>query len=150
MCRSTYFLSLALNGLRCSSSRPGRFTRRGRSPRNPLDRRLGGPQNRSWRRGEKPWPSAIQPVAIPASISGQTIGATVNVRMLVVVPYKSTFIDEILTRHRLGMPAGSISQVLHCIFIEMNAAALPIKTSERSHPVSQNRFEEGWRNDSRL
>jgi hypothetical protein len=35
--------------------------------------------------------------------------------------------------------AGNIAQVLLCIFIGMNTAAMHIKTSERSHPVPQNR-----------
>jgi len=47
------------------------------------------------------------------------------------------------------MQAGGISQVLNCIFyIETNAVAVPIKPSERSHPVSENRREEEWKNDT--
>jgi hypothetical protein len=41
----------ALAGGELSGSRPGRFTRREKSPRYPLHRRLGGPQNRSGRFG---------------------------------------------------------------------------------------------------
>ena len=49
------------------------------------------------------------------------------------------------------MQAGGISQVLNCIFcIETNAVAVPIKTSERSHPVSENRLEEERKNDMAL
>ena len=47
------------------------------------------------------------------------------------------------------MQAGGISQVLNCIFfIGTNAVAVPIKTSERSHPVSENRREKEWKNDT--
>jgi hypothetical protein len=54
---------------------------RGKSPRYPLDRRLGGPQNRSGRRGREknrahngtrtptPRPSNPQPVAIPTALT---------------------------------------------------------------------------------
>ena len=38
--------------------------------------------------------------------------------------------------------------MLNCIFcIETNAVAVAIKTSERSHPVSENRREEERKND---
>jgi hypothetical protein len=47
------FLTSALIGGKWSASRIGRFTPRGNSPRYPLDRRLGGPQSRSGRRGEE-------------------------------------------------------------------------------------------------
>jgi hypothetical protein len=43
----------ALVGDEWSASRPGRFVPRGKSLRYPLDKRLGGYQNRSGRRGEK-------------------------------------------------------------------------------------------------
>jgi hypothetical protein len=64
------FLTSALAGGEWSASRPGRFTPGGKSPRYPLDRRLGGPQSRS-RRGENSSPyrdtysdsSVVQPVA---------------------------------------------------------------------------------------
>jgi hypothetical protein len=48
MYRSTFFLTSALVGGRWSASRPGRFT-----PGYPFDRRLGGPQSRSGRRGKE-------------------------------------------------------------------------------------------------
>jgi hypothetical protein len=44
-------LTLALDGGEWSASRPGHFTPGGKNPRYPLDRRLGGPQNRSRRGG---------------------------------------------------------------------------------------------------
>jgi hypothetical protein len=47
------FLTSALDGGRWSASCSGRFTYRGKSPRYPLDRRLGGPQNRSGHGGEE-------------------------------------------------------------------------------------------------
>jgi hypothetical protein len=47
------FLNSELVGGEWSASRPGRFTAGGKSPRYPLDRRLGGPQNQSGRRGEE-------------------------------------------------------------------------------------------------
>jgi hypothetical protein len=43
---STHSLTSALDGGEWSASRSGRFTQ-GKSPRYPLDRRLGGPQSRS-------------------------------------------------------------------------------------------------------
>jgi hypothetical protein len=46
------FLTSALDGGEWSASLPGRFTP-GKEPRYPLDRRLGGPQSRSGRRGEE-------------------------------------------------------------------------------------------------
>jgi hypothetical protein len=46
-------LTSALVGSECSASRPCRFTPRGKSPRYPLDGRLGGTQSRSGRRGEE-------------------------------------------------------------------------------------------------
>jgi hypothetical protein len=46
------FLTSALDGGEWSASRPCRFIPRGKSPRYPLDRRLGGPQGRSRRCGE--------------------------------------------------------------------------------------------------
>jgi hypothetical protein len=78
MYRSTFFLTLALVGEEWSTSRPGRFIPRGKSPRYQLDRRWDGPQSRSGRREEKILnptdPSIVQPVAsrytdyaIPAS-----------------------------------------------------------------------------------
>jgi hypothetical protein len=45
------FLTLVLVGGEWSASRPSRFTPGERAPRYPLDRRLGGPQSRSARRG---------------------------------------------------------------------------------------------------
>jgi hypothetical protein len=47
------FLTSALVGGEWSASRPGRFTPQGKNLRYPLDRRLGGPQNWSGRRGEE-------------------------------------------------------------------------------------------------
>jgi hypothetical protein len=47
------FLTSALLGGEWSTSRPGRFTPRGKSPLYPLDRRLGGPHSRSGRFGEE-------------------------------------------------------------------------------------------------
>jgi hypothetical protein len=47
-----HFLTLELAGSEWLASRPGRFTP-GERPRYPLDRRLGGPQSRSGRRGEE-------------------------------------------------------------------------------------------------
>jgi hypothetical protein len=44
------FLTSALDGGEWWASRPGRALPRGKDPRNPLDRRLGGPQSRSGRR----------------------------------------------------------------------------------------------------
>jgi hypothetical protein len=41
------FLTSALDGGEWSASRPGRFTPQGKSPRYPLDRRLGESQSRS-------------------------------------------------------------------------------------------------------
>jgi hypothetical protein len=52
-CIDPLFLTSALVGGEWSTSRPGRFTPRGKSPRYPLDRRLGGPQSRSGRSGEE-------------------------------------------------------------------------------------------------
>jgi hypothetical protein len=43
----------ALVGGEWSTSHPGCFTRQGKSPRYPLDRRLGGPQSQSGRFGEE-------------------------------------------------------------------------------------------------
>jgi hypothetical protein len=67
------FLTSALVGGEWSASRPCRFIHRGKSPRYPLDRRLGGPQSRSRRGGEENIlvppgdsnsdPSVVQPVA---------------------------------------------------------------------------------------
>jgi hypothetical protein len=47
------FLTSALAGGVVTDSRPGRFTPRGKNTRYLLDRRLGGPQSRSGRRGEE-------------------------------------------------------------------------------------------------
>jgi hypothetical protein len=49
---STHSLTSALDEGEWSASRPGRFTPR-ESTWHPLDRRLGGPQSRSGRGGEK-------------------------------------------------------------------------------------------------
>jgi hypothetical protein len=46
------FFTSALAGGKCSASRSGLFTPRGKGTRYPLDRRLGGPQSRSGRYGE--------------------------------------------------------------------------------------------------
>jgi hypothetical protein len=46
-------LTTAINGGEWSASRPCRFYPQGKSPRYPLDRRLGGPQSRSGRGGEE-------------------------------------------------------------------------------------------------
>jgi hypothetical protein len=74
------FLTSALGRGEWSASRSGRFTPRERAPRYPLDRRLGGPQNRSGRRGEEQKPCtagnrtrAVQPVAIPTPLRGMII-----------------------------------------------------------------------------
>jgi hypothetical protein len=75
------FLTSALFGSEWPASRRGRFTPRGNRHGYPLNRRLGGPQNRSrWRGKEKildhtgtrtptPRPSSLQPVAIPTELS---------------------------------------------------------------------------------
>jgi hypothetical protein len=47
------FLTSGLDTGEWSASSPGRFTLRGKNPRHPLNRRIGGPQSRSGRRGEK-------------------------------------------------------------------------------------------------
>jgi hypothetical protein len=67
------FLTSALTGNEWSASRPKPLYPRGNSPRYALDRRLGGPQSRSGRRGEEKildptWtltlnPSIVQPIA---------------------------------------------------------------------------------------
>jgi hypothetical protein len=46
-------LTSALVGGEWSTSRPGRITPGRKIPRYPLDKRLGGPQNRTGRRGEE-------------------------------------------------------------------------------------------------
>jgi hypothetical protein len=46
------FLTPLLAGGECTASRPGRFIAV-EKPRYPLDRKLGGPQSRCGRRGEK-------------------------------------------------------------------------------------------------
>jgi hypothetical protein len=66
-----HYLASALDGGEWSTSRPGRFTPRERTPGTPFDRRLGGPQSRSGRGGEEKnsqplsglEPTIIQPVA---------------------------------------------------------------------------------------
>jgi hypothetical protein len=68
-CIDSHFLDLGTSW-EWSASRSGRFTPRGKSPRYPLDRRLGGLHNRSGRE-ENSWPywdsnsdpSVVQPVA---------------------------------------------------------------------------------------
>jgi hypothetical protein len=67
------FLTSALVGGERSASRPVRFAP-GKEPRYPVDRRSGGPQNRSGRRGEEKIlyptgtrnsdPLVVQPVAV--------------------------------------------------------------------------------------
>jgi hypothetical protein len=47
------FSTSALVGGEWSAPHPGPFSPRGKSPWYQLDRRLGGPQNRSGRRGKK-------------------------------------------------------------------------------------------------
>jgi hypothetical protein len=47
------FLTSALDGSELLASRSGCFTARGKSPRYPLDGRLGGPQSRNAICGEK-------------------------------------------------------------------------------------------------
>jgi hypothetical protein len=47
------FLTLALAGGEWSASHPSRFTPRGKSPRYPLDRRLGGLQSRFGQRRDE-------------------------------------------------------------------------------------------------
>jgi hypothetical protein len=49
----THSLTSALDGGEWSDSRPDRFTPQAKSPWCPFDRRLGGPQSRSGRRGEE-------------------------------------------------------------------------------------------------
>jgi hypothetical protein len=50
------YLTLALVGGKWSASRPDRFTPGERAPVYALDRRLGGPQSQSGRRGEEKIP----------------------------------------------------------------------------------------------
>jgi hypothetical protein len=63
------FLTLALAGDECSVSHPVRFTPRGKGLCYPLDRRLGGPQSRSVRRGEKILDSVGTRTSTPRSAS---------------------------------------------------------------------------------
>jgi hypothetical protein len=73
------FLTSALHGAEWSTSRPGPSILEEKSPRYPLDRRLGGPQSRSGRCGVdkntlplpgiEPWLSSPKPVAIPTELS---------------------------------------------------------------------------------
>jgi hypothetical protein len=63
-------LNSEVDGVRWSDSRPGRFIPRERAPRNPFDRRLGGPQSRYGRDGEEkiPGPDGNEtPVIQPAA-----------------------------------------------------------------------------------
>jgi hypothetical protein len=53
------FLTSALGGSERSASRPGRALPRGKDPRYPLDRRLGGPQSRSGHRGYRKNPMPL-------------------------------------------------------------------------------------------
>jgi hypothetical protein len=53
MYRPTFSSDLALARREWSASGPGRFTPGGKSPRYPLDRRLGVPQSRPGLRGEE-------------------------------------------------------------------------------------------------
>jgi hypothetical protein len=65
------FLTSLLDGGEWSASRPGRFTLQGKSPWYQLDRRLGGPQSRSGRGGEKkhsqPLPGLEPPIIQPVT-----------------------------------------------------------------------------------
>jgi hypothetical protein len=54
---STHSLTSAVDGGEWSASHPGRFITRERTPFNPLDRRLGGPQSRSEHGGDEKSPS---------------------------------------------------------------------------------------------
>jgi hypothetical protein len=73
------FLTSALDGAKWSASSPCRFTPYGKSFRNTLDRRLGGPKIWPRRCGVEidlspvlriePWPFSQQPVTIPAELS---------------------------------------------------------------------------------
>jgi hypothetical protein len=56
------FLSSARTRGKWSALLPGRFTPRGKSPRYQLDRRWGGPQSRSGRRGEE---NILDPTGTP-------------------------------------------------------------------------------------
>jgi hypothetical protein len=80
MCRSTFLdLGTSWRWVVSFTSRP--HYRQGKSPRYPLDRRLGGPQSQSrwhgevkilattWIRTPTPWSSSPQPVAIPTDLS---------------------------------------------------------------------------------
>jgi hypothetical protein len=60
-------LTSAIAGGELSASRRGRFTPRGKSPMYPLDTRLGGPESRSGRRGEKKIldPTGTRPLCRP-------------------------------------------------------------------------------------
>jgi hypothetical protein len=75
------FLTLILVGGEWLVSRPGQFTPGKKSPRYPLDRRLGGSLNEYGQLGEEknlaptgtrtptPWPSSLEPVDILTAIS---------------------------------------------------------------------------------
>jgi hypothetical protein len=67
------FLISALVGGEWSASRLGHFTPQGKSPRWPLDRRLGALQSRSGRcRESNPQPVAI-PTELPAAVNGKAV-----------------------------------------------------------------------------
>jgi hypothetical protein len=69
-CMDPYFLYLGISWRWVVGFTPQPLYPRGKYPRYPLDRRLGGPQSRSERRGENSWlyrgsnsdPSVVQPV----------------------------------------------------------------------------------------
>jgi hypothetical protein len=72
---------MELVGGKWTASRLGHFIPGRKSPQNPLDRRLGEPQDRSGQSGAEenldptgtrtpiPWPSSPLPVAIPTALS---------------------------------------------------------------------------------
>jgi hypothetical protein len=87
MHRSTFFLTSALVGDEWSASHAPVAFRRGKSPMFPVDRRVGGPQSRSGRRGEK---KILDPIGtrtpIPRSFSPQPVATLTTLSHRLCVP----------------------------------------------------------------
>jgi hypothetical protein len=130
------FLTSALDGGEWSAPRTGRALPRGKDPRYPLYRRLGGPQSRSGHRGyrKNPFPlSGIKPRSPGGPVLSQTLYWLSYPGSSVHYYSNKRFRKEIIYPHYL-----TILYQFHCLNLEVGVVLLRAKVWVKPRKATTN------------